>query len=203
MDTLAEIVDALELIRTTDPRRFARIERFTKRIVLANYKNFLGRYRSFGQVCDLKRLPMPESSRHLAIYSYAATLVHESTHARLDSLRFPLTAANRKRIEELCLKEEARFLARFPGISRALDLTLHDLRRLSGRRDRELGAEAKPQPRRGAKGGRDAKNPPSMLVLARHSVGGSRGDRMLIAASAGSLADCFVADLFDRMFGEG
>ncbi|MBI2927412.1 MAG: hypothetical protein HYY24_17080 [Verrucomicrobia bacterium] len=124
MDALAEIVEALELLRRTDPQRFTRIERFIKRVFLANYRSFLGCYRSFGQVCDLKKLPIPLVPRPLAIYSYAATLVHESTHARLDRLRFPRTRANVKRIEKLCLKEEARFLARFPGIHEALDLAL-------------------------------------------------------------------------------
>lgn len=116
LDAIIELVDALELVRRTDPRRFARIERFIKRIFLANYQTRLGFYRSFGCVCGLKRLPIPESSRALAVYAYAAALVHESTHGLLEKRRFPHTPANRRRLEQLCSDEQARFLARFPGI---------------------------------------------------------------------------------------
>jgi hypothetical protein len=124
LDALTEVVDALELVRRTDQRRFARIERFIKRIVLANWKKHLGFYNTISQVCALKKLPIPEDSRILAIYNYSATLIHEATHAMLDKRRFPPTRANLKRIEKLCVKEEVRFLARFPGIDKKLELII-------------------------------------------------------------------------------
>lgn len=123
MDSLAEVVDALELVRRTDPRRFARVERFIKKIVLANWRT-LGLYNSVSGVCGLKKLAIPENSDSLAVYNYAATLVHESTHAMLEEKRFPYTRANRDRIERLCVSEEVRFLARFPGIERKLEMLL-------------------------------------------------------------------------------
>lgn len=123
LDSLAEVVDALELIRRTDPRRFARVERFIKRIVLANWRP-LGLYNSVSGVCGLKKLAIPENSDSLAVYNYAATLVHEATHGMLDAKRFPGTRMNRDRIEKICINEEVRFLARFPGIERKLEILL-------------------------------------------------------------------------------
>ena len=120
---LNEVVAALDLIRRTDPRRFARIQRFIKSIFVANYRTILGFYRTFGQICELKKLPIPESLRSVAIYHYASTLVHESTHGLLEKKRFPYTRANRRRIEKLCVREQARFLARFPGIAEKMELS--------------------------------------------------------------------------------
>ena len=123
VDALSEIVEALELIRRHDPRRFTRVERFIKRIFLANY-SFAGRYSPFGHVCGLQKLAVPDHLRSLATYHYAATLVHEATHAMLFAKRFPYTRTTLPRIEKLCVKEEARFLVRFPDIDRKLELTL-------------------------------------------------------------------------------
>ncbi len=118
LNSVTEVIEALDLIRCSDPRRFSRIQRYIRRIFLANYRSFVGCYRSFGQVCCLRKLPIPDSARSLAIYSYAATLVHESTHGLLEKKRIPHTSVNRRRIERICVSESVRFLARFPDMDR-------------------------------------------------------------------------------------
>ena len=74
------------------------------------------------QLCGLKKLPTVANLRSLAVIAYASLLVHEATHALLEKRRFPLTKANKARIEKLCDKEEARFLVSFPDIDRRLAL---------------------------------------------------------------------------------
>jgi hypothetical protein len=113
VDSLAPVVGALELIRKTDRRRFARIERLIKLVFLGNWKS-LGFYSPIGRVCGLSLLASPSNS--YAVYGYASVLIHEATHALLEDLRFPYSNGNKARIERICRKEEIRFLTHFPGI---------------------------------------------------------------------------------------
>jgi len=121
VEALAEVVDALELLRGADPRRFGRVERHIRHIVLRGMRP-LGFYRSLGRVCGLRKQVYRQESRPLILLGYAAVLVHEATHGFLDRRRFPYTRTNRKRIERLCLLEHARFLAKFPGVKGKLPL---------------------------------------------------------------------------------
>ena len=79
VNDLTEIVAALELVRSTDPRRFVRIQRFIKRIQMGNLRRFIGRYEIFGQFCMLKVLQFPESQLGIARLHYVATVFPEST----------------------------------------------------------------------------------------------------------------------------
>jgi hypothetical protein len=45
----------------------------------------------------------------------AGTLVHETTHLRIARLGVPYRTSMRKRIEGICIREEARFLRKIPG----------------------------------------------------------------------------------------
>jgi hypothetical protein len=53
---------------------------------------------------------------HLIRYGYAAVIIHEATHGLFFKLRFAPTRANLKRMERIIVKEEARFLAKFPEV---------------------------------------------------------------------------------------
>lgn len=123
LEALTEVWNALELIRRTDPRRFARVKRFIRRVFVTKQRTWAFYWR-FGKICSLRKLAMPESFRSLAVYDYAATLVHESTHGLLYAKGFLHSRVNRGRIERICVKEEARFLAKFPSIDQKLELVI-------------------------------------------------------------------------------
>jgi len=114
VDSLSEIIAALDLLQRSDPRRFRRVENYIKWVLLGNFKP-LGFYSSVGQVCGLRKMSR-ESSDLFALCGYASVLVHEGTHALLDALRFAPTKATKDRIERLCIREQSRFLARFPAV---------------------------------------------------------------------------------------
>lgn len=119
---LAAVFEALDLIRRTDKRRFLRVERHIKRIILANWsKRIIGRYIPFGKVCHLRKLPETERSRRFQVWYYAVTIVHEATHGFLDSKRFPITKTNKAQIERICYNEEYRFAAKIPGMGERLE----------------------------------------------------------------------------------
>jgi len=122
-DALAEVVDALEIIRKHDEVRFRRVTRFISRIVVGNW-NVVGFYNSIGRVCGLQRRESDDHSRPFIVFGYAATIIHEATHGLLDQMRFPYFEKTRKRIERLCVMEEARFLVKFPGLRGRMDIVL-------------------------------------------------------------------------------
>ncbi len=131
VDALGELVDALELIRRTDGRRFRRVEQHLKYIVLASWRSDrLGVYSSISRTCTVRKLSPAAKSNPWSVYAYAALIIHEATHALLDGMRFPNTRANKKRLERLCLWEEARFLSKFPGVDENLELAFgHAIRK--------------------------------------------------------------------------
>jgi hypothetical protein len=108
--------DALALIQRLAPRRYRTILRETAFIVNAELTSgaCYNRYtRSIG--VDFPRYRVyPEADDygwHLA--RYAAVLVHEATHGRLESRWFPYTKGTRAQIERICHAEQSRFLARW------------------------------------------------------------------------------------------
>ena len=121
LDTLSPIADALDLLHRVDLRRLKRVERHIKCILLGNFKQYAF-YDSLGRICGLRRRPDPDHSSPLAVYGYAASIIHEATHAFLDRKRFAPTKANLKRIERIYMREEARFLSKFPGLRDRLAL---------------------------------------------------------------------------------
>lgn len=136
VDSLAVIVDALELLRRSDPRRFRRVEQHTKRILLGDFKA-LGFYTPIGRICGLTNLSPSGARNPLIAYGYAATIVHEATHGLLHILRFAPTRANLKRIERIAVREQARFLAKFPQVKENVSQAYGyaDRRKLGKRRE--------------------------------------------------------------------
>lgn len=117
IDALDEVVEALDLVRRTDARLFRRIDENIRQIVLGTSRrpDILGTYWPLNQVCYLRKLPIFENTHSVAIYSYAATLVHEATHGILHKKRIPTTSANKPRIERICYKEETRLMKKLLG----------------------------------------------------------------------------------------
>ena len=121
LDALSPIADALDLLHRVDRRRLERVQRHIRCILLGNFKQYAF-YAPIGQICGLRRRPGSEHSNALAVYGYAASIIHEATHAFLDKKRFARTKANLRRVERICMREEARFLAKFPGLRDRLGL---------------------------------------------------------------------------------
>lgn len=113
LDSLIPVIQALELLRKKDQRRFARVQRRIRLILLGNWKS-LGFYNPIGRACGLTMLS--PSKKPNAVYGYASILVHESTHALIQDRRFSYTKDTKSRIESICRKEEVRFLSRFPWL---------------------------------------------------------------------------------------
>jgi len=103
-------LEALSLIETYDPRRFARLKRDLKRFALIDgggefYHHGLGAY-----VMDAGNM------QARSIPELAAAIVHEATHARLARFGFVgAKVAERDRLERICTEAEAQFAARLPG----------------------------------------------------------------------------------------
>ncbi len=110
-----DTVDALQLIKSFDPRRYHRIQREVKRIVNSENWQFASYSRSdktceidYGRVVDR----FDPDEREWYLWWYATTLIHESTHGAIYSRRIAYTSRLRARIEHLCHTEEKRFAKR-------------------------------------------------------------------------------------------
>ena len=102
--------DALNLIETHDPLRFARLNREIRSLVNMPLRGSAGaEYCRWLRNCriDLLYFRLSED-REMAIRLLALRLVHESTHGYLCSKRVR-QRKHRVRVELLCYKEEARF----------------------------------------------------------------------------------------------
>lgn len=97
------VADAVNCIRLTDPRRFRRMQRFVRRIVVvqATGSSYLPSVHAcFLNVTSLDGEPL----------RIAAEIVHESAHGYLYSHGFRNRNATREREEMFCAREALRFL---------------------------------------------------------------------------------------------
>lgn len=113
--------DALSLIRRTDPRRYSIVVRELRYIgntgVLCGVLfGGIAFYHRWLRACtvDFGSCQLKKGSEHYEWYLawYAACLVHEATHGRLESLCFPYTKRTKARIERICTAEQCRFACR-------------------------------------------------------------------------------------------
>lgn len=72
-----------------------------------------GRWSRNGRLVKVNEEYAASSKTHPA--HLAATLVHEAAHAWLEDRGVEYEAANRRRIEGVCIRAEARFASRLPG----------------------------------------------------------------------------------------
>jgi hypothetical protein len=107
------ITGALELIKNTDSRRFARVQRYIKFIMNCAVAHGGALYRYDTKTCEVEFI-CPKSDWEVQCYTacYACALVHEATHGRIRDCGVRYTPEWRARIERLCVKEETRFLRR-------------------------------------------------------------------------------------------
>lgn len=109
-ESFALIVAALHLIERLDPRRFRRLQSEIRFVISLRLPSSRAKYQRIGRSCllDLSRFWSPDS-RRLSVGAVACVLVHEMTHARIESWFIPCTRRTRARIEKLCANESARF----------------------------------------------------------------------------------------------
>lgn len=105
----SKVHEALLLIETHDPTRFARLRRDLKRFALIAgggefYHHGLRAY--IMDVPNMKTRSAPE---------LASTIVHEATHARLALAGISTKKENVERIEHICTEAAASFADRTPG----------------------------------------------------------------------------------------
>jgi hypothetical protein len=104
---------ALEILRQRDPRRHKRVITHVQRIM-----NFPVGYSGAGYIQHLKAYatsfqpPQTEAGIRKAALLQAGMLVHEATHGFLYARKIPYNPRTREHIEQLCAREEHRFLSR-------------------------------------------------------------------------------------------
>ena len=106
----AKVIDALTLIQTYDPRRYARLLMDLARIQADVLPGALGRFVPSDQLCLL-------DERFLAVakpIQIALVLVHEACHARLWKLGIRYDENVRARVEHVCIRRELSFALKLP-----------------------------------------------------------------------------------------
>jgi hypothetical protein len=110
-DFLNAIGEALLLIETNDPMRFARLKREVRTIINLPIRTCAQYFRPL-KTCRINLPFYPLSKdRQSTIVLLACDLIHESTHGALCT-RKVLYFRNAQRVENLCSGEERRFARR-------------------------------------------------------------------------------------------
>jgi hypothetical protein len=110
---LRRVEDALFLIKDNDQLRYSRLIRDLERIWVRDVPGALGTFNQELRTCSLDReFVLAETTRPELI---AATIVHEATHARLDSYGIGYEEKLRARIEAICFRRERAFAAKLPN----------------------------------------------------------------------------------------
>jgi hypothetical protein len=112
-----KVEQALDIIRVADPRRWGRILKQLRRIVLVEAGGELYQSDLKAYLVDLPTL------RHRSRLQVASAIVHEATHARLDSYGVSYSSPRRARIEAICVAEQIAFLERIPDTQRLVEQT--------------------------------------------------------------------------------
>lgn len=128
-DVIRRVDEALGLIARVDPRRFLRLRRDLRQILIGRARST--QYWMSTRTCVLQLEEV--CSRDPA--TTAVDIVHESCHARLNNVGIMPTRALRPRLEQRCMREERTFLLRlkemgYSGVERYLNWIEEGLRNL-------------------------------------------------------------------------
>jgi hypothetical protein len=107
-----KIDHALNLISEFDPRRYLQIKRDVKKIWVSAVPGYYAQWMDDLQMCVLDRDYLCRTD--VSAPEVAGTIVHESTHARLEKLKIKYTEDVRDRVERICIKSEISFAKRLP-----------------------------------------------------------------------------------------
>jgi hypothetical protein len=104
--TMRSLHEALQVISQTDPRRFERLRRDLRRIVLVKAGN--PEFASEAGACLIASGYVRQNSPE----AVATTIVHEAVHARLHRRGIGYGPTMRSRVEEVCVREQIAFAER-------------------------------------------------------------------------------------------
>src|SRR5882757_1207548 len=109
---LMRVESALLLIKQHSPLDYARIIRELERIWVSLSFHGLGEYKHSLKACILDERYVADSAT--TVEQIASTIVHETTHARLERYGIGYKEELRARIEAICFRRELAFAARLP-----------------------------------------------------------------------------------------
>lgn len=114
VDSLAQVVAALDLLEQTDIRRYRRVQRFVRRIVLCD-SGLQAFYCTIGRICGVTKTPLAgKNADRLAVYRYATLLVHEATHGLLEVRVHRCSSRLSEKVESICIAEHKRYARKLP-----------------------------------------------------------------------------------------
>lgn len=110
---LSRIENALRLIKDRDPLNYFRVRRYLDRIWVRLISSARAEYQRQLNACVLdQRYVLSET---MTLEKIASTIVHETTHARLERWGITYDEKVRPRIEAMCIRREMNFAAKLPG----------------------------------------------------------------------------------------
>jgi hypothetical protein len=110
--SLAKLKAALDIISRFAPHRIVLMRRQVKWIWVFDTSPYLAEWHGDLQACILDRDYV--RSAQVSVEQIAASIIHEATHARLESFGIQYNEQRRSRIERLCAKSELWLAERFP-----------------------------------------------------------------------------------------
>ncbi len=97
-----QTIKALNLIKRKSPRDFKKISKYLKKIKLA---------KSSGMILDKAQFDVGKPTAFHSVEWYACCIIHDTHHYYLHNIKkFLWKSKNYKKHEELCIKEQIRFL---------------------------------------------------------------------------------------------
>src|SRR5271156_1694721 len=104
-------LDALDLIRKYDPRRYRRVVRYIKYVVNRPLIS-TGNFERTRRMCNVDYNKQFAKSSPWNLYRFACLLIHEATHGQLLAKGLAYNDKTWERTERLCHLEEYRFIHR-------------------------------------------------------------------------------------------
>jgi len=109
---LRRVEDALRLIKRYSPLHYSRVIRHLERVWVCILLDALACYQQPLKACVFdERFVLDETT---TLERIATTIIHEATHARLDSWGINYDEKLRPRIEAICFRRELAFVANLP-----------------------------------------------------------------------------------------
>ena len=103
----ARLSAAMELLATVRPRWLRRMRFYVRRIQVRDVIDSLGKWHNAARLVELDRAYLCDPAR--SIPEIASTLVHEFTHARIDSAGVGYSKDRRIRVERACISQQLVF----------------------------------------------------------------------------------------------
>lgn len=114
-----KIAASLALIKKRSPKYYARVHRFSSKILVFALGPELAACHSKLRFCNLSSTYVQAEETSPA--GLAMTLIHEATHGYLDSLDIGYEETIRRRVECICVMTEIRFASQLPDAEELLE----------------------------------------------------------------------------------